>query len=94
MLKEQYKGFTWYPNTISFSGSTNGGILPIYGGYEYTPKSLFERTRVPSFKEIWNEGTKVIPQIFSNAGLESYLLDTPTFSDVASDPTVFSDISR
>ncbi|MBB5225256.1 membrane protein insertase YidC [Treponema ruminis] len=91
-LEEQYKGFTYFPNTISFSGSTNGGILPIYGGYEYTPKAIFERKRSPNFKEYWNEGTKVIPKIFSDVGLKSYLLDTPTFSDVSSDPKVFADI--
>lgn len=91
-LKKQYEGFTYYPNTISFSGSTNGGILPIYGGYEYTPKAIFERTRTPSFKEYWNEGVKVLPKIFNDAEIKSYCLDTPTFSEVASDPTVFSDI--
>ena len=36
-LKEQFDGFTYYSNTISFGPNTNFGIPTLSGGYEYTP---------------------------------------------------------
>ena len=33
-LREQFDGFTWYANTLSFGFHTNVGSPPLYGGYE------------------------------------------------------------
>ena len=43
-LLKKYAGFTYYPNVISFGGSTNLAIPALYGGYEYTPTELNHRT--------------------------------------------------
>ena len=66
-LKNVYSGFTFYPNTISFSDSTNKGAPPLYGGYEYTPENINLRKD----EYLWqknNESLLVMPKIFSSAG--------------------------
>lgn len=62
-LKEQFDGFTYYPNTISFGGYTNTGIPAVYGGYEYTPDKINERNS-ESLEEKHNEALKVMPVLF------------------------------
>ena len=44
-LKQQFDGFTWYPNTFSFGCTTNTGSPALLGGYEYTPEELNARSR-------------------------------------------------
>ena len=63
-LKEQFDGFTYYPNTISFGGFTNTGIPAVYGGYEYTPDKINERN-TESLEEKHNEALKVLPVLFN-----------------------------
>lgn len=42
-LLEEFDGFTYYPNTISYGTSTIFGAPALYGGYEYTPERMNER---------------------------------------------------
>ena len=42
-LSDQFDGFTYYSNVISFGGYTNFGVPPLYGGYEYTPVEMNKR---------------------------------------------------
>ena len=66
-LAKVYSGFTFYPNTISFSDSTNKGAPPLYGGYEYTPENINLRKD----EYLWqknNEALLVMPKIFSSSG--------------------------
>ena len=66
-LRHVYSGFTFYPNTISFSDSTNKGAPALYGGYEYTPENI--NLRKDEF--LWqkhNESLLVMPKIFSSSG--------------------------
>ena len=75
-LKEQFAGFTYYPNTLSYGGTTNTGSAPIYGGYEYTPEEMNKRSSEP-LADKQNEALKVMPVSFLNAGYKVTVCDPP-----------------
>lgn len=75
-LLEQYRGFTLYPNTVSFSTSTFAGSPPLYGGYEYTQQNINRRPDELLNKKI-NEAKHVLPKIFSDAGWAVTITDSP-----------------
>ena len=75
-LKEQFDGFTYYPNTISYGAFTNIGTPPLFGGYEYTPERMNERSE-ESLADKHNEALKVMPEIFGNNGYEVTICDPP-----------------
>ena len=73
-LYDQFDGFTYYPNTISYGVFTNVGTPALYGGYEYTPEKMNERnTENNSTKQ--NEALKVMPAIFSKNGFNVTVCD-------------------
>jgi YidC/Oxa1 family membrane protein insertase len=74
-LNDEYTGFTYYPNTLSFNGYTLLGAPPIFGGYEYTPLELNKRD-VPVVKK-HNEALLMLPRIFSEAGMKVTVTDPP-----------------
>lgn len=75
-LKEQFEGFTYYSNTISFGQNTNFGTPALLGGYEYTPVELNKRdTETLVSKQ--NEALKVMPVIFMENGYEVTVCDPP-----------------
>ena len=43
-LKEQFSGFTYYSNTISYGAFTNFATPALFGGYEYTPVEINKRS--------------------------------------------------
>ncbi|MBR4580899.1 MAG: sulfatase-like hydrolase/transferase [Lachnospiraceae bacterium] len=73
-LKEQFDGFTYYPNTISFAAFTNMGIPAVYGGYEYAPEEMNARNE-ESLEDKHNEALKVMPVIFSQNGYNVTVCD-------------------
>lgn len=73
-LKEQFAGFTYYSNTISFGGHTNFGAPPLFGGYEYTPVEMNKRS-TESLVSKHNEALKVMPAIFSENGYDVTVCD-------------------
>ena len=75
-LKEQFDGFTYYPNTVSFNDRTLMGAIPVFGGYEYTPVQMNKRCDVPLVDK-QNEGLKMLPKIFQNAGYNAVFTDPP-----------------
>ena len=75
-LKEQFKGFTYYPNTISFGAHTIFGAPPLFGGYEYTPTQMNER-KDKSLREKHNEALKLIPVLFTENGYDVTVCDAP-----------------
>ena len=75
-LKEQFAGFTFYPNTFSFGLNTNAGAPPLYGGYEYTPYEMNERSD-ESLKDKNNEALKIMPLLFMNEGYKVTVCDPP-----------------
>ena len=79
-LWEQYDGFVYYPNTVTFNGFTKGGAPPIFGGYEYSPMELNERPDVP-LKEKTNEALFLMPRLFAEKGFSVTITDPPYADD-------------
>ena len=73
-LAKQYNGFVWYPNTLSFGFHTNVGSPPLYGGYEYTPDGMADRTDL-ALREKHNEALKVMPVLFLENGFDVTVMD-------------------
>ena len=73
-LKEQFDGFTYYPNTISFGAHTNFGTPGLFGGYEYSPVEMNRRSD-ESLVDKHNEALLVMPRIFSDAGYQVTVCD-------------------
>ena len=64
-LKEQFDGFTYYPNTISYGSYTNFASPALYGGYDYTPEKINARVD-ESLESKQNEALKVMPELFGD----------------------------
>lgn len=75
-LKEQFSGFTYYPNTLSFGFSTNFGVPALFGGYEYTVTEINKRSS-ESLETKHNEALKVLPWIFDKNGYKVTVCDPP-----------------
>lgn len=75
-LQEQFAGFTYYSNTISYGGVTNFASPALYGGYEYTPLENNKRN-TESLESKQNEALKVMPTIFDNNDFEVTVCDPP-----------------
>ena len=73
-LKEKLDGFTYYENIASFGQSTNFGVPPFYGGYEYTPVEMNRRDQ-ESLASKQNEVLKVMPVLFDQNGFEVTVFD-------------------
>lgn len=75
-LKEQFEGFTHYPNTVSFGLLTNIATPALFGGYEYTPVEINRRSS-ESLVSKHNEALKVMPVLFSENGFDVTVIDPP-----------------
>ena len=91
-VKEQFDGFTYYRNTISYGGYTNFGAPALYGGYEYTPVEMNKRSD-ELLKDKHNEALKVVPTIMAEADYEVTVLD-PSYANyqVIPDLSIYDDI--
>jgi hypothetical protein len=91
-LQEQFDGFTYYANTLSYGAFTNFATPALYGGYEYTPVKLNERnTELLAAKH--NEALKVMPTIFAEADFDVTLID-PSYAGYKwiPDVSIYNDI--
>lgn len=75
-LREQFHGFTYYPNTVSFGGLTLYGAPAMLGGYEYTPDEFNKRTN-EKMVDKYNEALLVLPRLFADAEYSVTLNDPP-----------------
>lgn len=75
-LNGQLKGFTYYPNTVSYAPDTLLGAPALMGGYEYTPRAINERTE-QTLVEKHNESLLIMPRLFYEAGYKVTLSDPP-----------------
>ena len=75
-LRQQFDGFTWYPNTLSFGNATNTGSPALFGGYEYTPEELNKRA-AESLADKHNEALMVLPRLFNDAGYAVTVCNPP-----------------
>lgn len=75
-LAEQFSGFVYYPNTISFGQYTIYASAAIFGGYEYTPAEMNARDEIPAVEK-QNEALKVLPVLFDELGYDVTVCDPP-----------------
>ena len=73
-LISQFDGFTFYPNTVSFGAHTNLGAPALFGGYEYTPYAMNERSS-ELLVDKHNESLKVMPVMFLEGGFDVTVCD-------------------
>ena len=78
-LMEQFSGFTYYDNVISYGRSTNFGSPALFGGYEYTPVELNKRNQ-ERLVDKQNEALKVMPVTFLENGFDVTVCD-PTYAN-------------
>ena len=90
-LREQFDGFTWYPNTLSYGGHTVFGAPPLFGGYEYTPEEMNKRDS-EKLVDKHDEALKVMPVLFNDAGFDVTVCD-PAYAgyQVVPDLTIYDD---
>ncbi len=88
-LAEQFSGFTWYPNTLSYGMRTVVAAPALFGGYDYTPVGLNRRSDVPLVTK-HDESLLTMPVLFSREGYDVTVIDPPYagYSEI-SDLTVF-----
>ena len=75
-LKDIFSGWKYYPNTVSFANHTLAGALPIYGGYEYTPKNINLNDKKPLLEK-QTEAYLLLPKIFLTEGYNVTITDPP-----------------
>lgn len=73
-LKEQFEGFTYYRNTVSFGKYTNFCTPSLFGGYEYTPVEINKRSS-ESLASKQNEALQVMPVMFMDEGYDVTVCD-------------------
>ena len=73
-LYEQFDGFTYYPNTISYGSATNFASPALYGGYEYTPQNMNKRDN-ELLVDKHDEALKVMPVLFEENGYNVTVFD-------------------
>ena len=75
-LAEQYSGFTYYSNVISYGAHTNFGVPALFGGYEYTPLEMNKRN-TETLVSKHNEALKMMPVLFDRQGYDVTVSDPP-----------------
>ena len=93
-VAEQFDGFTFYPNTVSFGNATNNGSPALFGGYDYTPARMNARTDL-LLVDKHNEALRLMPEIFSENGWTVTVGDAP-YADYEwiPDMSIFNDIEN
>ena len=75
-LKESFDGFTYYPNTTSFGRYTMIGAPCLFGGYDYTPYEINQRTD-KTLQQKHNEALLTLPVLFLNNGFDVTVSNLP-----------------
>ncbi|MBP8969173.1 MAG: YidC/Oxa1 family membrane protein insertase [Lachnospiraceae bacterium] len=91
-LMEEFDGFTFYHDTISFGGYTNFAMPSVFGGYEYTPYNMNARSD-ELLVDTTNEALKVLPTLFTENGYGVTVMDPPLagYKEIP-DLSIFDDI--
>jgi hypothetical protein len=77
-LIDQYSGFIFYPNTISFGAHTVYGAPAIFGGYEYSPAEINAHADKTLISKC-NEAFPVLPKIFIENEYKVTVTDPPLY---------------
>lgn len=88
-LKEQFAGFTYYPNTFSYGPKTIYAARAEFGGYEYNALSSAALEEPFNYDQN-DEALLVLPRIFSENGYRTIVTDPPfAGGDVDSDLSIY-----
>jgi YidC/Oxa1 family membrane protein insertase len=85
-----FSGFTWYPNCASFANHTLAGAPPLYGGYEYTPRSINMRS-ADTMLDKHKEAFLLLPVLFLNTGYSVVVTDPPFDNYQISNLSIYND---
>ncbi|GHT56162.1 membrane protein [Spirochaetia bacterium] len=75
-LREALAGFTYYPNTVSLAPGTFLSTPSLFGGYEYSPRALSEKSGLP-LSERYRQSYTMLPNLFAQAGFDVSLNNLP-----------------
>jgi len=73
-LEKQFDGFTLFSDTASFSAHTLMGVPPLWGGYEYTPIEMNNKSNIPLIEK-HNQALLTIPILLSKSGFNVTVTD-------------------
>ena len=92
-LEEQFDGFTYYNNSLSFGLHTNMGAPALFGGYEYTPSAMNRRSD-ESLEDKHNESLSVLPVLFGENNYNVTVFD-PSYAGYMEIPnlSIYDDYS-
>ena len=79
-VSESFTGFTLYPNTVSFNRHTLQGAPGIWGGYEYTPYAMNEKSG-ETLKDKNNQAILMLPRIFTEEENYSATITDPSWAN-------------
>ncbi len=84
-LKEDFEGFTFYPNTVSASNKTLHGTPGLFGGYDYSIDNLMTKRKDTELRLKQNEAISMLPLMFSQIGMNPYIINAPwpNYEDVS-----------
>ncbi|MCL2705808.1 MAG: sulfatase-like hydrolase/transferase, partial [Spirochaetaceae bacterium] len=60
---EKYKGFVWYPNTLTIGNNTATSMSSMYGGWSYSPIEINKNNTKKTLIEIITESYEVLPNL-------------------------------
>lgn len=75
-LLDSYRGFVYYPNTVSLGRCTNIAAPALFGGYEYSPDKINQRINEPLVQK-YDEALLLMPALFSQNGYDVTVVDPP-----------------
>jgi len=83
-LKTSFRGFVWYPNTISLGTATFAGLPGILGGDAFAPHNVNSNPGVP-MRDRLSEAYGVYPKAFNAGGYEVVYVN-PVYSTLEKEP--------
>ncbi len=90
-LQEKLDGFTFYPNTLSFSNFTVSGLSTVLGGYDYSPTEINKRANTlspPLLEEQINESYSILPSIYGDDDNRRVFIINPPIATSRTIPAV------
>lgn len=90
-FKEDFEGFTWYPNTFSTNNNTLGGLQTIYGGENYIIDSISDYRKDLPLKDKRDYAYRLYIDNFSTKNYElMYFAPTLAGSNFSGDCSIFN----
>lgn len=73
-LANEFEGFTYYPNTISYGQNTIFGVPSLFGGADYTVEQMNLRND-ETMRDKLDEALLMMPRLFSENGYDVTVVD-------------------